>query len=260
MPSPEQHPITDEEARRLAKGLVRLFQTPLRVIGTRDFDESITTADMVRFGGMLLGGVNASARDHLLKEKNRQHIAKVLELSHQPDALEAYIFNLIKEKGEGAGDINEAIGQVEGLLSGPGADRKFLQKAIAEAMPKARAGRPTEFDLATDPGRFLVYSSELITLLTKFAELKATLPEKSVVQILDFLDSEDSAKTEILRNHTQYISEIMGTPEFKAPKAIAIKARILSDAITGRELFGWSRLYSIQRAAEFRRLKQVEPE
>ena len=82
MNSPEQHPINDEEARRLAKELVRLLQTPLRVMGTRDFDEPITTADMVRFGAMLLSGVNASTRDHLLKEKNRQHIATVIDLIH----------------------------------------------------------------------------------------------------------------------------------------------------------------------------------
>jgi hypothetical protein len=260
MDSPQQHPITDEDARRLARELVRLFQTPLRVMGTKEFDESITTADLVRFGAMLLNGVNAAARDHLLKEKNRLHISTVIELIHQPEELEAYFFSLIRKNGEGVGDINEAIAELEQLMSGRGADLKILKNAIDEAMPKARQGRPTDFDPAADPARFLARSSELTTPLGKFLDIKTVFPKKPAAEIVDFLEPEFPADAGTLRDHSAYISEIVRAPEFRALKASSKKARMLADALTGRELFGWSFIYSTQKAAEFRRMNRARHE
>jgi hypothetical protein len=260
MDSPQQHPITDEDARRLAKEWARLMQAPIRVMGTRDFEETITTADMVRFGAMLFNGINKSTRDHLLKEKNRKHISTVINLIHEPDALETYFYNLIKERGEGAGDINEAIAQIEQINSGPGADRKFLQKAIAEALPKARQGRPSEFNPVSDPERFLALSSHLNRTCDLFLSLREQLPKKSNKELIDILEPEDPLGAEVMRKREGNISQILNDPDFCTLKTRKTRGRWLADAVAGKELFDWSFTYSVQRAGEFRRAKRIDPE
>ncbi len=260
MCSPEQHPITDEEAKTIAKELVRVLFTPVRILGLRSYDEPITIADMIRVGGMVVNGVNQATRNILLKETNRQNIAKVLEGIVSPEGMEEHLSALIVARQEDPNEIQKAIAELQNLMSGPGADRNFLKKAIAEAMPKLRQGRPTDFDPASDPKQFLALSAQLSCVCDLFLGLREKFPNKSSRTLMDFLESDDPIAETIMRKHEDHISQAMSEPDFQTLKRHNSKVRRLADALAGKELFGWSFVYAFQRGAEFRRLKGAESE
>ena len=260
MKSPEQHPITDEEARRLAKGLVRLFRSPLKVLGTHGLDEPITIADAIRLGGMLLAALNVATGDDWLMEKNREFLTKLAEYIYLPDEMEAFLFSRIKARAETAEGINEAITQVEGLMAGPGAIRRFIKGAIADVLPKAPRGRPTEFDPASDPDRFLNLSEQMSGVCNQFLGLREQFPRKSMKELIVFLQSENPKGTEFLRKHSGYITKTLSDFDFRILKTQNARVRRLSDAVAGKELFNWAFTYAVQRGGEFRRAKGIEPE
>src|ERR1035438_10851000 len=111
-----QHPITDEEARRLAKGLVRLFRSPLKILGTHGVDEPVTIADAIRIGGTLLAALNVATGRDWVKEQNRNFLLQLSEFVYLPDAMEEFLYKRIKDRSETAEGITEAITQVEGLM------------------------------------------------------------------------------------------------------------------------------------------------
>ena len=170
------------------------------------------------------------------------------------------MYRLIKERGEGAGDITEAIAQIEELMSGAGADLRNLKKAISEAMPKSRQGRPTVFNPAIDPDRFLALSSELSRACDPYLSLREQFPTKSHKELLDFLQHESPKETDLMRKHEGYISQTMNDPDFRSLKTHETRARRLAAAIAGKALFEWSFTYAVQRAGEFRRFKGIDPE
>jgi hypothetical protein len=260
MNSPQQHPVTDEEARRLAKAFVRLFRSPLKVLGTRGFDEPVTIADAIRFGGVMLGALNVATGRDWLKEKNREFVTKIAEYIYQPEAMEEFLYIRIKERTENPEDITKAITQIEELLSGPGAVRRFIKKVMAEVMPKARQGRPSEFNPTSDPDRFLALSSELNNVCDQFLSLQEQFPRKSNKEIIDFLQPENPKAVDLLRKREGYIALTMSDPDFQLLKTQETKARRLADAVAGKELFDWSFTYAVQRGGEFRRSKGIEPE
>ena len=68
----------------------------------------------------------ANRRDWV-KERNREFLVQLAELSYLPDAMEEFLYKRIKDRSETAEVITEAITQVEGLMVGPGAVRKFVK-------------------------------------------------------------------------------------------------------------------------------------
>jgi hypothetical protein len=260
MSSSEHHQVTDEEARRLAKGLVRLFRSPLKILNPGGFDEPVTVADAIRLGGILLVALNSATGDPLLKEKNKVFATKIAELAFLPEEMEEFLYNRIKERVETADSINEAITQVEELMVGPGAARRFIQKAITETLPKARRGRPTEFNPLTDPDRFLVLSEKLNPVCDLFLQLQEQFPRKSSKEIVDFLKPEEPNAVDLMRKHERFISETMNDFDFRILKTQKTRARRLADAVAGKVLFGWSFKYSVLRGGEFRRLIGVDQE
>ena len=260
MNSPEQHPVTDEEARRLAKALVRLFRSPLKIFGTRGFDTPVTIGDAIRLGGIFIGAFNVATGDPALKEKTRIFAEKLSEFIYLPEAMEEFLYKRIKERAENEEEILETISQVEEQMAGPGAARRFLKKVMAEVMPKARQGRPTEFNPATDQDRFLGQSAQLIKVCGQFLGLREQFPRKSIKELLVFLQPEDPKGTELLRKYEDYITQTMNSLDFRILKTIESRVCRLADALAGRELFGWSFTYAIQRAGEFRRSTEADPE
>jgi hypothetical protein len=260
MDSPQKQPVSDNEARRLAKTTVRLFRSPLKVVGIRGFDEPVTIADAIRLGGILLGALNVANGRDWLKEKNREFVTKIAEYIYQPEAMEEFLYVRIKERAESENEILEAISQVEEQMAGPGAIRRFIKKAMAEAMPKARRGRPTEFNPASDPDRFLSLSSQLAAACGQFLGLQVQFPRKSSREIIDFIKPENPNAAEILRKREGYIALTMNDSDFQLLKTQETKARRLADAIAGKELFDWSVTYAVQRGGEFRRSKGIESE
>ncbi|MDR3711821.1 MAG: hypothetical protein P4L51_03310 [Puia sp.] len=257
---PSQKPVSDEQARRLAKGFVALFTAPLKVMGKRGFESPVTIADSIRLGGVFIAAFNVATVDPTRKEKTEAFAQKIAEFIYQPEEMEEFLFTRIKERLENEQEIIEAISQVELELSGPGAFRRFVKKAMAEAMPKGRQGRPTTFDAETDPERFLALSSELIYLCDRFLLLREQFPAKSNKSIMNFLESEDAKGEAILRKHERFITETMGEFDFRVLlKAHTTKVQRLADAIAGRELLNWSFTYSVQKAGEFRRARGIEP-
>ena len=155
MISSEPHPITDEQARRIAKSITRVIQTVTGQLPAVD-EKPVTIADLIRLGCLVFSVANEGFRDDLVKVQNRELLARVFESLHTPEALEHYVYGLLLERPEAAGDVEVASAEAERLMSVPGAGRKALQKAIDEILPKARPGRPTEFIAGSDPDRFLV--------------------------------------------------------------------------------------------------------
>ncbi|MGA8089470.1 MAG: hypothetical protein WCA10_19510 [Terracidiphilus sp.] len=261
MTKSDQHQVTDKEARRLAKGLVVLFSAPLRVMEVSGLEKPLTIADMIRMGGTILGGLNAATtNDSLLKEKNREFILKVCELVYVPDELEEFLFGRIVERRENAGDINEAISQVEGLMSGPGATRRFLKEAIAGMLPKGPRGRPTQFNPDSDPDRFLALSSRLMRVCGQLLNLRELFPKKTNKELADFLKTEDPKGAEFVQKHEGFISQTLRDLDFRVLKAHKTRVQRLADAIAGRELFHWTFKYAVQRGGEIRRFKGIERE
>jgi hypothetical protein len=183
-----QHPVTDEDARRLAKGLAYLFRSPLKVISADGFDKPVTIADAIRLGGMVIASINLATGDPILKEKTAAFAVKVAELVYDPEALEAFLYDRIRESSENPTEVNEAITQIEKLMSGPGAARRFIKMAIGEVMPKGRQGRPTEFDPGSDPAKFIVLAERLTALCGLFLDLRDKFPAKSNRSIMSFLE------------------------------------------------------------------------
>lgn len=260
MDSPEQQPATDEDARRAAKELVTLFRSPLKITGTHGFDKPVTIADAISLGGAFLGALNAATGDPGLKENNKVFAAKIGELIYLPDEMEEFLFNRIKERTETAEGITDAITQVEELMSGPAAARRFMRKVFTEVLPKGRQGRPTEFNPETDREPFLALSEKLQPVCSEFLNLREHFPRKSITELLEFLRQEHPQETDLMREHEGHITKSMTELEFRILKARGAKVRRLADSIAGKELFGWSFVYSFQRGAEFRRLKGIDPE
>jgi hypothetical protein len=260
MNSPERQPVSDEEARRLAKGLVRLFRSPLKLIETRPIEEPVTIADTIRIGGTLLAVLNVATGRDWVKEQNREFILQVSELIYLPDAMEEFLYKRIKDRSETAEGITEAITQVEALMMGPGAIRKFLKMAIFDTLPKPARGRPTEFKPASDPDHFLSLSTQMSGICGQFLDLRHQFPRKSIKELLVFLQTENPKGIELLRKHGSYISQTMNGFDFRILKTQNARVRRLSDAVAGKELFNWSFTYAVQRGGEFRRAKGIEPE
>jgi hypothetical protein len=260
MDSPAQHPMTDEEARRLAKGLVRLLRSPLKLIGTRSVEEPVTIADAIRIGGTLLAALNVATGRDWVKEQNREFLLQVAELVYLPDAMEEFLYKRIKDRSETVEGITEAITQVEGLMVGPGAVRKFVKMALFDVLPKPARGRPTEFKPASDPDRFLSLSAQMSDICSQFLDLRGQFPRKSIKDLLVFLQSENPKGIELMRKHGNYITQTMNDFDFRILKTQNARVRRLSDAVAGKELFGWAFTYAVQRGGEFRRAKGIEPE
>lgn len=260
MNSSEQHPISDEEARRLAKGLVRLFRSPLKLLGTRGFDEPLTIADAIRIGGLFLAALNVATGRDWLKEKNREFLTQLAENIYLPDEMEKFLYARIKERAENPSDINEAIEFIERQLAGPGAVRKLIHRVLKEALPKPRRGRPTEFNPDSDPDLFLALSTTLVRVCNQFLGLREQFPTKTDGAIIDFLESENPKGAALVRKHEGYISRTINELDFRILKSRETKVQRLADAVAGRELFKWSFTYAIQKAGEFRRSKGIDPE
>ena len=260
MDSSMQHPITDEEARRLAKGLVRLFRSPLKILGTHGVDEPLTIADAIRIGGTLLAALNVATGRDWVKEKNREFLLQLSEFVYLPDAMEEFLYKRIKDRSETAEGITEAITQVEGLMVGPSAVRKFLKMALVDVLPKPARGRPTEFNRAGDPERFLSLSAQMSGICSQFLVLREQFPSKSIKELIVFLHSDHPNGAELLGKHGSYITQTMNDFDFRILKTQNARVRRLSDAIAGKELFGWAFTYAVQRGGEFRRAKGIEPE
>jgi hypothetical protein len=257
MTSGGQHPIGDNEARRLAKGLVVLFSTPLKVMGTPSLEKPLTIADMIRMGGTVLSGLNAATGDPTLRETNREFILKVCELVHVPDQFEEYLYRRIKERSENAGNITEAISEVEELMSGPGAASRFLKAAILGMLPKGTRGRPTHFNPDSDTDRFLALSSRLSGVCTQLLNLREMCPNKTQKDITDFLKTEDPQGAEYLHKHAAFVTQTLNDFDFRILKTHKTRVQRLADAIAGKELFIWAFKYSVQRGGEFRRSKGI---
>jgi hypothetical protein len=242
-----QQTVSDEEARRLANGLVYLFRSPLKVLGADGFHKPVTIADVIRLGGILIASINLATGDPPLKEKTAEFAAKIAELIYLPEDMEQFLYNRIKDRVENPAEVNEAITQVEKLMSGPGAARRFIKMALNEVMPKGRQGRPTEFNPGSDPDKFVVLAARLSGLCRLFLDLRDKFPAKSNRAIMDFLESEDPKGEALLRKHEKYISQILTEFDFRILKTSETRARRLADAIAGKELFGWSFTYAVQR-------------
>lgn len=188
MGSPDQQPIKDEDAKRLAHDLVQLFQAPARIFGPRSNDRAITVADVIRMGIMMAGGVNESTQDELLQERNQVFLGRLCKLIDSPEEMEAYLSDMIISQSENAGDIHEAIAQVNAMISGPRADVRFVRKAIEEVMPKLPPGRPTGFKAASDRQQFLDLVSQLEPICANLLRLKEQFPGKSLKELLAFLE------------------------------------------------------------------------
>ena len=260
MDSPPHDPVSDEEATRLAKGFVKLFTSPLKIMGTHGVEKPVTIGDAIRMGAIFIGAFNAATGDPELKEKTRIFAEKIAENIYLPDAMEEFLFKRIKERVETREEVLEAITQIEAQMSGPGAVRRFLKTAWDEAMPKARQGRPTEFNPASDPDRFLNLSAQLIAICDQFLILREQFPRKEVKDLIEFLQTEDPKGAEFMRKRAGYVSEVLNDIDFRILKSPKAKIRRLADALAGKQLFNWSFSYAVQRAGEFRRSKGIEPE
>jgi hypothetical protein len=88
MVSPEQRAVSDEEARRLAKGLVRLFRSPLKLIGTHSIEEPVTIADAICIGGTLLAALNVATGRDWVKEQNRAFLLQLSDFVYLRGSIE----------------------------------------------------------------------------------------------------------------------------------------------------------------------------
>jgi hypothetical protein len=258
--STEPDAVTDESARRLANALVQLFTSPLKVMGTRGAESPVTIADAIRLGGLFIAAFNVATGDPVLKEKTRVFAEKIVEFIFQPEAMEEFLFNRIKTRLESEQEILESIALVEAQLAGPGAFRRFVKKAFAEAMPKARQGRPTQFNPESDPDRFLSESARLAKTCGQFLDLKEGYPNRSTKELLAFLESDDPKGIGILRKHERQIDQTLNDLDFRILKSPKSRTTRLADSISGKELFGWSPTYAIQRGGELRRSKETASE
>lgn len=256
----QQQPIGDKEARRLAKGLVALFSAPLKVMGKPSIEKPLTISDMIRMGGTVLSGLNAATGDPALKESNREFILKVCELVHVPDQLEDYLYGRIKERAENASEVTNAISEVEELMSGSGAGRRFLKKAIVGLLPKVPRGRPTDFNPDSDPDRFLALSERLAPVSGQLLTLREHFPKRTNKELMVFLKAEDPRGAEFMRRHETFISQTLNDLDFRVLKNHKTRVRRLADALAGRELFHWAFKYSVQRGLELRRSADIPPE
>jgi hypothetical protein len=254
MSDSERKPISEEQAHELAKVLAALLKEPLKGWAKPPSDEIITVAGLIRYGAQVFSTINQGFPEEALRETNQAFIAKTVESLHTPEALESFLYQLLLEKGSGeADDIKASIDEVERMLATPGQGPRMLKEAMAEMFPKARPGRPSEYRHGNDLARFLAHSSELYSACEKFLSVRAQFPAKSIDAILNFLDSEDPEQIGVLRSNAELIAESEQENDFTNLKRIETKARRLSDAITGKTLFKWSYIYSVERAAEFRR-------
>lgn len=248
--------ISDEKARDAAKSLARVILGPVHFLKKGlSHPTEISIADMVRMGAVILHGVNEGYRDDLLREGNRALMNKVLESIHSPDALEEFLYERIKQRAATESEIDKAIAEAEELLSGPGGIRRAIRRVLTEALPKPVRGRPSKFDPATDPDRFLSASAEIEDTCKTFLELKNACPAKSAKELLDFMQPERPKPIAQMKKQADYISRIVRDPDFEALKGEATKARRLADSISGKNMFDWSWTYSVQRGQEFRRAK-----
>lgn len=187
-------------------------------------------------------------------------MTKIAELAYMPDEMEEFLPTRIKAHLETAEGITDAITQIEWLMSGPGAFRRFIQEAIADVLPKAPRGGLTEFDPARDPDRFLNLSEQMSDICNQILGLREQFPRKSINELIMFLYSENPEGTEFLRKHRGYITRTMNDFDFRILKTQNSRVRRLSDAVAGKELFGWAFTYAVHRGGEFRRAKGIVPE
>jgi hypothetical protein len=260
MDSSQQHLVSDHEARRLAKGFVKLITSPFKLMGTHGVEKPVTIADAIRLGAIFIGAFNVATGNPELKEKTQIFTEKIAEYIYLPDAMEEFLFIRFKEQLETKEEILKSISYMEAQMSGLGAVRKFLKTVLAETMPKARQGRPTLFNPDSDPDRFLDLSAKLSNICSQFLNLQKQFPRKSVKELIDFLLPEDPKGAEFLRKRVGYVSEIFNDFDFRILKTPKARVRRLADALAGKQLFNWSFTYAVQRAGEFRRSKGIDPE
>ena len=260
MGSIDRDPVTDEDARRLAKNLTSLFSSPLKVFGKEGFSKPVTIADAIRFGGILIAGINSATGDPALKERTADFTAKIAELAYRPEELELFLYSRIKERTDNPAEIEQAVAQTDALVSGPGAMRRFVFKAIREVLPKGRTGRPSDFDFAHSPEQFLEASSQIQGACHQFLSLHEQFPKKTIKGLCEFLQDTDAQGVNLMRKHEDFISQTLNDYDFQILKSAETRSRRLADAITGKELFGWSYKYAVQRGGEFRRAKEANSE
>jgi hypothetical protein len=227
--------MNEADARRFARDMVELLRSPKELLKSQDGEQNFSIGDVFRIGGMLLGGVNQATREHLLKEKNQMHIGTVLRLVHDPDAMEKYFFDLIMKNGDAAGDIKEAIAQVESLISKPVSKRKLLKQAIAEAMPEGNRGRPTAFDPVAAPTEMIQLSTRLEPVCDRFLRMRRQHSKKTPDEILAFLESEDPEAIGILRKHREMLPEVFRELGAHHHKRHRTQIRRLADSSAGLE-------------------------
>lgn len=248
--------LQEEKAREAAKSLSRTLLAPVRVLKKGlSPQKEITIADMIQMGAVFLSAINDGYRDAILKKGNRALINKVLESIHSPEPLEEFLYERIKHKPATETELDAAIAEAEEFMSRPGGVMRMLKSAIAEAVPKATRGRPSSFNPATDPDKFLFTSAELEGTCRLFLGLRHSLPGKSTKDLLDFIQSESPKTVTLLKKHAGYISRIVQDPDFEEVRGEATRARYLADAVAGHNLLRWSYKYSIQRGHEFRRAR-----
>lgn len=252
----ETQQMSDEKAKEAAKSLARALLAPLPFLKKGMSSQTeITLADMIRTGAIILQGLNDGYRDEILREGNRALINKVLESVHSPESLEEFLYERIKKRNTTEAEIDKAVVETEELMGGPGGVRRVIKLAIADAIPKPARGRPSNFNPAIDPDRFLSASVEIEDTCKLFLDLRRSFPGKSTKDLFDFIQAESPKPIALMKKQTAYISRILRDPDFDALKGENTKARRLADAVSGRNLFHWSWTYSVQRGQEFRRAK-----
>lgn len=243
----------DQNARKLAREWAVLLLRPIQPMPIPE--HRYTVVDLIGAGAAFLYPVNEGYEGYSLRAANREFLSKVLESVHSPAALEDWLYSQIRQGGLTAGQLQEALQQAARMAKNPAAVRKLLYGAIDDAYPKGEQGRPTEFDPAIDPDRLLSLSARLRPICAEFVELRRRFPKKSSEEIIEFLESEDPGPVALIRRHSNQVAKVEGSPAFQSLNSLETRARRLADIVTGRELFGWSASYSVQRAGQLRRAK-----
>lgn len=250
--------MNEHDARLFAKKWAEVLLSPQGLIKTEAPSAKVTLSDVIRFSGMLLHGIKAEFRDQLLREKTQSHIGAVLEFVDNPEGLENYLFALTMEKGDEAGDIQEATRQMEALIATPRAKHGLLKNVLEDMFQKPPKGRPTEFDPVVDAIQFMELSTSLLRVCDSFLKLRRQFPKKQLADLLSFLEAEDPTGVALLRKHEGYLYDLIKELAAQHLKKHETKVQKFTDALAGKELFNWSCSYSLQRAAEFRRCQRKQ--
>jgi hypothetical protein len=252
--------ISDEEARRLAREIAGILLSPVIAAKAEFPEQEYTLADLIRAGAAMLGPINQAFEHEGVKEQNREFFEALMASLRSPEVFEKFLFRKIKEGSENPPDLDAALSEVARFLGDPGRARRMIRSAMDDAFPKGPRGRPSNFNPAQDAHRFLAMSERLVPGCEQLLILQMTLPDRTTADIVEFIESGSTVSTVSMRKYADFIDEIMHEEEFRALKANSTRARRIAEAIIGKELFGWSLVYSAQKANEFRRAAKRESE